>query len=181
MQSRYVISVMMLIVLVSSNIELVCSAYSYKDSSILEPYDENRFYLEAEVGQEVTFTYEASLDPVECALYVLQDDDQNIDVYSIDLDSLTCTYNHVGISGQVTFTAAETSGFLLSVLNTVNATQQFDYEWVCTNPGAETLGLALMIAIPFIFVLVFVISGSLKPIRARETDLPSMVSFSPLS
>jgi hypothetical protein len=176
MQSRYVISVMMLIVLVSSNIELVCSAYSHRGSSTLESYDENRFYLETEVGQQVTFTYEASLYPVECALYVLQDDDQSIDVHSFDLDSLACTYNHVGISGQITFTAAETSGFLLSVLNTVNATQQFDYEWVCTNSGAETLGLALMIAIPFIFVLVFVISGSLKPTRVSGSDLPSVVS-----
>jgi hypothetical protein len=135
--------------------------------------------LEADVGQQVTFTYEASLYPVECALYVLQDDDKSIEVYSIGLDSLTCTYDHVGISGQITF-PAEASGFLLSVLNTANITQQFDYEWVCTNPGAETLGLALMIAIPFLFVLVFVISGSLKPTRVRGRDLSPVVSFSPL-
>ncbi len=131
----------MLFILAFTNVPCVDSINSECGSSFLDPYDEDRFFLEAEAGEQIQLTYEASLYPVECALYILQSYDWSVNPSLIDLNILTRTYHRIGISDKIGFTATESPGFLLVVLNTANFSQSFDYEWVRTVQSQEMIAL----------------------------------------
>jgi hypothetical protein len=164
-----IVTLTILFILISSNIPIACSPKSSSGSSSLEPYDEDRFYLEAEAGEQVQLTYDVSLYPVECAMYVLQEYDEYVSPYLLDVSSLSRIYLHTGTSGQVRVTVAEESGFLLVVLNMANVTQLFEYEWVRTVPGEELMILATTSTI--ILVWVFVCGFCLLLARRRHRQL----------
>jgi hypothetical protein len=137
LQIHHILPLFIVLIIIHAGIPLTSCKSISGGMSPLGLYGEERVYLDANAGEQVQLTYEASLYPIECALYVLQNYDWSIDLSLIDLASLARTYNHIGISGHLEFTASETSGFLLMALNTANVTQQFEYEWVCTVPGEE--------------------------------------------
>jgi len=159
---------MIVFVLTFTNIPAACSTTDPSHVSTLEPYDEDRFYLDAEAGEQVQLSYDASLYPVECAMYMLQDFDWSVSPTLLDLNSLSRIYLHTGISGQIGISVTEGSGFLLVVLNTANVTQFFEYEWVRTVPGKELVVYATTSAIFLIWVLVCGFCLSLFRIRHRQ-------------
>jgi hypothetical protein len=130
--------------------------------------------LDADAGEQVQLTFEASFYPVECALYILRDYDGSIDLLQIGLDSLSRTYHHIRISGHFEFNAHETSGFLLMAVNTANVSQQFEYERVCTIPGEEILipGIIVMATITPVLIL----GVCILLLRRRHTQLVQRAS-----
>jgi len=146
---------MMLFIITFSNIPVAFSTSVHSGSSTLGPYDEARFYLEAEAGEQVQLTYDVNLYPVECALYVLHNYDAGVSPSLIDLNLLSRIYHHTGMSDETEFTPTESSFFLLVALNTVNVTQFFEYEWARTAPDEDLIFIASTSTILLIWTLVF--------------------------
>lgn len=177
LQSRCIIPLVVMLILISPNLELVDSIIHHGGSSTLGPYDEDRFYLTAVTGELVQLAYKSSMYPVECVLYALQEINRNVSPYTIYVDFLPHIYDYTGMSARIEFIADEFSDFLLTVQNTVNISQQFEYEWISKIPGYEIQLPVILVAIPLLYVLVFGMCLILA--RKRHRQLIQRTSVEP--
>ncbi len=142
--------------------------------STLEPFDEDRYYLHGNIGDHASLSFNASLSPVTCVLYLLEDAEQSDNIYSLDLNSLSHIYNRTALEDESKFTVNHEWGFLLVVWNPINITQQFSYEWFLVNAEEEMQQLLAQYTLPLIPILVCVIGLFLFRQRHRQLKVKEM-------
>lgn len=177
MRFRWIIPLVVMLILINPSLEVVDSIQRHVGSDSLGPGHESRFYLHAVTGELVQLSYETSLYPVECVLYGLQEFNRSMSVYDVRVEVFPRIYSHIGMGDRIELMATEYSDYILTVLNTANITQQFEYEWISKIPGYETQLPVILVTMPLIYVFVFGIC--LLFLRKRHRQLVQRTSVGP--
>ena len=159
----------LIFICIMSSIPSISSYERYLGGSTLEPFDEDRYGLPADAGDYARLFFNASQSPVECALYILENNEQLGLVDFLDLTSLLQIYSRTAVEDEFELTVSHEWGFVLVVWNLANITQRFDYDWYLVGANEDTWQSTLIYSLPAIPIVA--VAVSLVVLRWRHRKL----------